>query len=189
MRDLILKMSISIDGFVGGPSGELDWIFRSMDAEATVWTVESVSRAGVHIMGSRTFAAMAAHWPTSTEPFAPPMNAIPKAVFSRSGRPPTPPEANESWRSARVFTGDLAKGIAQLKHEPGQEICAHGGASFARRLVRLDLVDEYRLLVHPVILGQGLPLFSELTAPRDLQLTDVRRFAGGAVAHVYRRRA
>lgn len=193
MRDLILKMSMSIDGFVGGPNGELDWIFRSMDAEATAWTVESVWQAGVHLMGSRVFGDMAAHWPTSTQPFAPPMNEIPKAVFSRSGRPlpvlTGDSKSIESWRSARIITGDLADGIGRLKQDPGKPIYAYGGATFARSLVRLGLVDEYRLLVHPVALGRGLPLFSELASPSDVQLADVKRFPAGAVAHVYRRRA
>jgi dihydrofolate reductase len=84
MRDLILKMSISIDGFVGRPDGSLRWIFDG-DQEAIAWTVETVWNAGLHIMGSHTFRDMAAYWPTSTEVFAPPMNQIPKAVFSRQG--------------------------------------------------------------------------------------------------------
>jgi dihydrofolate reductase len=134
------------------------------------------------------------------------MNEIPKLVFSRSGQQATTralldarahadtplgseSKAIESWRSARVITGDLAEGIVRLKQEPGKDIYAHGGASFARSLVRLGLVDEYRLLVHPVVLGRGLPIFSELAAPCDLQLADAKRFGGGAVAHVYRRRA
>ena len=85
MRKLILKMSVSLDGFVGGPNGEIDWVFKSYDAGATDWEVEALWNAGIHIMGSRTFQDMAAYWPTSTEPFAPPMNEIPKAVFSRTG--------------------------------------------------------------------------------------------------------
>jgi dihydrofolate reductase len=84
MRDLILKMSISIDGFVGRPDGGIKWVFDS-DQEATAWTVESVWNASLHIMGSRTFHGMAAYWPTSIEVFAPPMNQIPKVVFSRRG--------------------------------------------------------------------------------------------------------
>ena len=84
MRDLILKMSLSIDGFVGGPDGGIKWVFDN-DQEATAWTVETVWNASLHIMGSRTFHDMAAYWPTSTEVFAPPMNRIPKAVFSRQG--------------------------------------------------------------------------------------------------------
>src|ERR1700760_4361738 len=85
MRKLVLKMSMSLDGFVGGPDGELKWLFRNTDAEAMAWTVDTISQVGVHIMGSRTFRDMAAYWPTSTEPFAPPMNQIPKVVFLRRG--------------------------------------------------------------------------------------------------------
>jgi dihydrofolate reductase len=209
MRRLILKMSVSIDGFVGGPDGELDWIFKTHDPEAVAWTVDSISRAGLHIMGSRTFQDMAAYWPSSSEPFAAAMNQIPKVVFSRRGAsafagrettralvdaraqstPRTDPEASavKSWDDARVATGDLAQEVARLKEEPGNDIVAHGGAAFAQSLVRLDLVDEYRLLIHPVALGRGLPLFSGLPGPARLELVDLRRFAGGTVAHVYRR--
>ncbi|HEX2510308.1 MAG TPA: hypothetical protein VHK66_07275 [Microvirga sp.] len=67
MRQLVLKMSISVDGFVGGPGGELDWIFPTYDEGATAWTVDCLWQAGVHIMGSRTFHDMAAFWPSSTE--------------------------------------------------------------------------------------------------------------------------
>src|SRR5690349_24290606 len=85
MRELILKMSRSVDGFVGGPAGEIDWLFPSMDEEGAAWTVDSISRGGAHIMGSHTFRDMAAYWPASTEVFAAPMNEIPKVYFSRSG--------------------------------------------------------------------------------------------------------
>src|SRR5438309_1107322 len=85
MRKLILRMQISLDGFVSGPEGEVRWIFDSMDDGLTRWTVGTVSRAGLHIMGSRTFSDMAAYWPTSDEPIAAPMNLIPKMVFSRKG--------------------------------------------------------------------------------------------------------
>ncbi|HWT99626.1 MAG TPA: dihydrofolate reductase family protein [Terriglobales bacterium] len=210
MRRLMLKMSVSIDGFVGGPQGEVDWVFRHLDDAATAWTVETISHVGLHIMGSRTFQDMVAWWPTSTEVFAPPMNAIPKAVFTRkpSGTPLDAttttalknaaasrggaPDAKQlspdaaSWAAAYVASGDLATEIAALKRQPGKDMLAHGGASFARSLVRLGLIDEYRLLVHPVALGQGLPLFAELEQPRDLKLVSVTAFAGGCVAHVYR---
>jgi len=83
MRKLILKMSISLDGFVAGPNGESDWIFRTADGESNAWTAEAIRGAGLHAMGSRTFGDMASHWPWGEAPFAGPMNAIPKAVFSR----------------------------------------------------------------------------------------------------------
>src|SRR5271170_2968379 len=85
MRRLILKMSLSIDGFVGGPEGEIGWLFRTMDEETTQWVLDTVSLAGVHIMGSRTYYDMASYWPYSTGPLAVPMNDIPKVVFSKRG--------------------------------------------------------------------------------------------------------
>ena len=84
MRKLILKMQCSLDGFVGGPKGELDWIFASFDAEFEVRESERLWHAGAHLMGKATYGDMAAHWPTSTEAYAPPMNQIPKIVFSHS---------------------------------------------------------------------------------------------------------
>ncbi|HEY1541718.1 MAG TPA: dihydrofolate reductase family protein [Xanthobacteraceae bacterium] len=189
MRDLILKMHLSLDGFVGGADGGIQWIFGS-DQEAKAWTVEFISKAGLHIMGSRTFQAMAAYWPTSTEMFAPPMNQIPKAVFSRQGpailRNVATAAGAESWAKAYVASGDLAEEIAKLKAQEGKPIIAHGGATFARSLVAQGLVDEFALLVHPVALGKGLPVFSDLSAPTRLKLMSSKAFPGGAVAQIYR---
>jgi dihydrofolate reductase len=214
MRKLILKMSISVDGFVGGPNGEIEWIFATFDSGATRWTVDLISHADVHIMGSRTFYDMSAHWPTSTEPFAAPMNEIPKVVFSRKGLatrdrasltttalqdatrvkvaegivPAATPSAHAStWAEAAVARGDLAEEIRRLRQQPGNYMLAHGGAGFAQSLVQLDLVDEYWLLTHPVALGAGLPLFSLLRRPRQLRLVSSTAFEGGACANVYRR--
>lgn len=214
MRKLILKMSVSLDGFVSGPNGEIDWIFRSMDEGVMAWTVEILWQAGLHIMGSRTYQDMAAYWPTSTEPFAAPMNEIPKVVFSKnkSLRPsaqhtttalkhararksavaPLPhPKASteESWTRPTIASGDLAEEIACLKQQPGKDILAHGGAGFARSLAREGLVDEYRLLTHPVALGRGLPLFSDLPSAVDMELLNATVFRTGAVAYVCRPRA
>jgi dihydrofolate reductase len=215
MRKLILKMSVSLDGFVGGAKNEADWIFVSMDEGAVDWTMKSIWQAGVHIMGSRTFHDMASYWPSSNEVYAGPMNEIPKIVFSRNPQVTLPAarvttqavrdasrasgakaEAaradsakEQSWLNARVMSGDLATDIAQLKSEPGKDIMAHGGASFARSLVRLGLVDEYQLLVHPFALGQGLPIFSELPKRLALHVVSATTFPSGATAHVYRGKA
>jgi dihydrofolate reductase len=115
------------------------------------------------------------------------MNAIPKIVFSRSGslalEPTTAPAPG--WENTRVLGNNLAADIAALKAEPGKDLLAHGGASFAQALVRLGLVDEYRLVVHPVVLGSGLALFDG-AAPFDLTLTDAMRFPIGTQALIYR---
>jgi dihydrofolate reductase len=137
------------------------------------------------------------------------MNQIPKAVFSRQGpgfrNAPKPTAAlrdaqahagaapgaqlqpgAESWAQAHVASGDLAGEIAKLKAGEGKPIVAHGGAGFARSLIAQGLVDRYALLVHPVALGRGLSVFSDLDTPRPLRLESSRAFPGGAVAQVYR---
>jgi dihydrofolate reductase len=198
MRKLILKMNVSLDGFVGGVKGEIDWIFKSQSDDAKAWIVDSLWQAGAHIMGSRTYADMAAYWPSSTDAIAPPMNQIPKVVFSRTGKMTTTraledasrakPVGKEgaSWAEPRVAAGDLATEIGRLKGEPGKDIVAHGGASFARSLVASGLIDEYQLIVHPVALGRGLALFSELSRPLALTSVSTTRFSGGGMAHVLR---
>ena len=195
MRKLILKMSMSLDGFVSGPSGEVDWMPRSQSEDGAAWVLETLSQAGIHAMGSRSYRAMANYWPTSTDPMAAPMNKIPKVVFTRQERSDlhavvspaqAPSRAQASWASPRVAQGDLADEIDRLKEEPGGDILAHGGAGFARSLVRLRLVDEYRLLIHPVALGSGSPLFSDLQGPLNLELVSTSSFRAGVVAHVYR---
>jgi dihydrofolate reductase len=208
VRDLILKMSISIDGFVSDRDGGNRWMFGA-DQEAKAWSVETLWNASLHIMGSRSFSGMATYWQTSTDQFAPPMNQIPKAVFSRQG-PAILSNVNttaaldaaranaatgqaaalqpgaESWAEAYVASGDLAEEIAKLKAQEGKPIIAHGGVSFARSLIAQGLVDQFALFVVPVALGKGLPVFSELAAPTRLKLMSSKAFPGGAVAQVYR---
>lgn len=195
MRDLILKMSISLDGFVSDRDGTNSWMFGS-DQAAKAWSVDYLWNAGLHVMGSRTFMGMAGYWPTATDPFAAPMNQIPKAVFSRQGPAilkqvagragaTQPQPGAESWLQAEVAGGDLAEEIARLKAQAGKPIIAHGGVHFARSLVAQGLVDQLVLLVVPVALGQGQALFSDLAAPMPLKLASSQAFPGGAVAQIY----
>jgi dihydrofolate reductase len=190
MRELILKMSISIDGFVAGADGGAQWVVDTRDPKAGEWVVKALWDASLHIVGSRTFQEWARYWPTSTSLFAPPMNQIPKAVFSRRGRSilagiDKTAEA-ESWANAHVAAGDLSEEIAKLKEQDGKPIIAHGGACFARSLVASGLIDQYVLMVHPAVLGQGLPLFADLTAPKLLELVSSTTFPRGTVAQIYR---
>ncbi len=192
MRELVLKMSMSLDGFVSDVEGTNTWMFGG-DAEAKAWAVGVTWNASLHIMGSRTFEGMAPFWPTSTMEFAPPMNQIPKAVFSSRGaavlKAASVTEGQpgaESWAAAHVAGGDLAAEIATLKAGEGKPILAHGGVSFARSLVAAGLVDQFVLGVHPIALGKGLSLFSAIDAPMRLRLVSSQAFPGGAVAQVYR---
>jgi dihydrofolate reductase len=190
MRKLIMKMSISVDGFVCDSNGKNDWIFKTGDEESLAWSVGSAWQAGLIIMGRKSFENMAPYWPTAPGPFAAPMNEIPKAVFTKKGYAGVTPSAEQSpaaasWAEARVFDGDLAEGIRKLKEEQGKPIVAIGGAGFMQSLIATGLIDEYVLATHPVILGAGLPIFNGLSNPLYLKLVDVKVFPKGAIARTY----
>jgi len=179
MRQVILQMSVTLDGYVAGTGGEGDWGLPPEHPDVRAWKIASLRQAGTHIMGRVTYEQMAAYWPTSTGDYAAFMNDLPKVVFSK-----TLPTAG--WATCRIARGDLTEEIAALKSEPGGEIFAHGGAAFVQALSRLGLIDEYRLVIHPVALGNGLPLFSDLAKPLRLDLAEAKNFPGGTVIHVYR---
>jgi dihydrofolate reductase len=178
MRQVVLQMSVTLDGYVAGPGGDGDWGLPAEDPDVRDWKVASLRRAGTHIMGRVTYEQMAAHWPDATGDYAVLMNGTPKVVFST-----TLPTAD--WASSRIARGDLAEEIAALKRESGGEIMAHGGARFVQALSRGGLIDEYRLVIHPVALGNGLPLFKDLAGPLRLDLAEAKTFPGGTVIHVY----
>jgi dihydrofolate reductase len=190
MRKLIMKMSISIDGFVSDANGGNDWVFKTGDEESLAWSVGAARQAGLIIMGRKSFEGMAPYWPTATGPFAAPMNEIPKAVFTKKGFKgidpgPDASPAAVSWAEAWVFDGDLAEGINELKAEPGKPIVAIGGAGFMQSLIATGLIDEYVLAIHPVALGAGLPIFTGLAKPLYLKMVDVKAFPGGGMAKTY----
>jgi dihydrofolate reductase len=176
MASLVLKMSVSLDGYVASVDGSTDWVAAGRSDDGLRWTVETVSNAGAHLMGATTYAAWAAHWPGASGPFAKSMNEIPKVVFSNS-------LASADWGETTIVAGDLAEAIARLKQErSGGYLLAHGGVRFARSLVETGLIDEYRLVVHPVVLGAGERLF---LAPLTIEPMSTTVSSGGAVAHVF----
>jgi dihydrofolate reductase len=194
MRKLIVKMSMSLDGFVSGPDDQKDWVFKTGDEESLAWSAGEISQAGLIVMGRKSFETMAPYWPTATGPFANPMNSIPKAVFTKKGFKgidpndatiELPPSA-ASWVNALICDGDLTEEIRKLKAEPGKPIVAIGGAGFIRDLIVTGLVDEYHLAIHPVALGSGLPIFSDLAMPLYLNLAEAKAFPKGIVVHTYK---
>ena len=178
MAPLVLKMSVSLDGYVAPTDGSSDWIAAGRSDDGARWTLETVSNAGAHLIGAATYARWAGFWPAAEGPFAQPMNETPKVVFSDS-------LATADWGPTTIARGDLAAAVTRLKqeHRDGY-LLAQGGVRFCRSLVRTDLIDEYRLVVHPVILGAGERLF---TAPLSIEPVSTTAFSQGAVAHVFRR--
>jgi dihydrofolate reductase len=180
MASLVLKMSVSLDGYVAPADGSTDWIAAGSSDDGSddglSWTVETVSNASAHLIGAATYAGWAGYWPSASGPFAKPMNEIPKVVFSNS-------LASADWGETTIAAGDLAESITRLKQErSGGYLLAHGGARFARSLVETGLIDEYRLVIHPAVLGAGERLFR---APLTIEPVSTTVFSGGAVAHVF----
>jgi len=180
MRNLILQMGVSIDGYVsGGPEQDIGG-GEPEHPDVVARKLSWVSHAGVHAMGRVTYEEMASFWPTSTADYAKPMNEIPKVVFSK-----TLTEAG--WPTTRIADGELEVEVEKLKAETGAEIIVYGGYSLAQALTRADLVDEYRLVTRPVALGSGEPMFKDLTTGRRLELAEVAPYPDGTVISIYRR--
>jgi dihydrofolate reductase len=181
MRKLVLQMGVSLDGLVSrtGRHGSGGWGLPPEDPALKERKLAWLGDTGLHLMGRNTYEEMAEFWPTSDDAYAAPMNDIPKVVFSKSLE-------RADWADSRIARGDLADEIAKLKREPGKDMTAWGGAAFAQSLTRLRLVDEYRLVLQPVALGDGLPLFKGLSEPLRLELVDATTYNTGAALHVYR---
>jgi len=176
MASLVLKMSVSLDGYVASIDGSADWKAAGRSDDSTGWVVETVSNAGAHLVGAATYAEWARYWPGASGPFAKAMNEIPKVVFSNS-------LTSADWGETEIASGDLAEAVTRLKQKRSDGyLLAQGGARFARSLVETGLIDEYRLVVHPVVLGAGERLF---LAPLTIEPMSTTVFSGGAAAHVF----
>src|SRR6187200_2070646 len=177
-RRVILKMVMSLDGFVTSTDGTHEWMFEWFGDDSTERNHRALEQAGVHAMGRRSYEIMGPHWAASEGPIATAMNEKPKAVFSRTL------EA-ASWGPAEIFGGDLAAAIADLKARDDEgTILVHGGPDFAKSLTRLGLVDEYQLTTVPIAIGAGRSPFAELGEHLKLDVVDQQRFSSGALAQI-----
>lgn len=183
MRRLVLSMGVSLDGLVARPGryGAGGWGLPPDDPALKKRKLEWMREVDLHLMGRNTYEEMAEFWPVSDDAYAAPMNEIPKVVFSRT-------LTRADWPESQIAGGDLADDIDRLKREPGGVILAHGGATFVDALIRDGLIDEYRLVIHPVVIGHGTGLFKALREPLRLDVIEARTFSSGTAVHVYRPR-
>ena len=177
-RKVILKMVMSLDGFVTSPDGTHEWMFEWFGDASGEWNRRALDEAGVHAMGRRSYEIMGPHWAASEGPIATAMNEKPKAVFSRTLK-------KAEWGPAEIFGGDLAAAIAELKAR-GDEgtVLVHGGPDFAKSLTGLRLVDEYQLMTVPIAIGAGRSPFAELKEHVKFDVVEEERFQSGALAQI-----
>ena len=185
MRDVIYSMTVSLDGFIAGPRGELDW--SAPDEELHRFHNERTRETGAELCGRRLYEEML-YWetadtnPSATEyelEFARIWQELPKIVFSTT--------LEEVEGNARLVRDGVPEEVARLKDEPGKPL-AVGGAGLASTLIEHGLVDDYRLFVTPVVLGGGTPYFPPLDRRVELELVETRTFGSRVVYTRYRRR-
>ena len=174
MPTVIYSMSVSLDGYIAGPDGAIDW--STPDEELMRFHNEQTRELTAHLSGRGLYEAMLV-WETAEQTFTDPLalefarawKAIPKVVFSTTL---TMVEGN-----ARLARRDVADEVAELKSQPGDGIVSVGGARLAASLAEKDLIDEYRLFIFPVVLGGGTPFFPPLPKRLELELIETRLFS------------
>ncbi len=185
MRNVILLMHVSLDGFVAGPSGELDWI--GFDDQLVDDVAALTATADTALFGRVTYQMMESYWPTAAESpeasrhdieHARWVNHAPKIVFSRTLE-------RVEWANSRIVRDDIAGEIARLRQQPGKHLLMIGSTATAQTFMRLGLIDEYRLNVNPVVLGSGVRLFAALENPINLQLVQAKTYDSGVVGLHY----
>jgi dihydrofolate reductase len=184
MRKVIYSMGVSLDGFIAGPGGEIDW--SAPDEELHRFHNQQMREVGAHLLGRRLYEEMT-YWETAEEnpslgeaerEFAGIWKHLPKIVFSKA--------LEEVEGNARLVRDGVEEEVAKLKGQPGKDL-AVGGAGLASSLIKLGLVDEYRLFVSPVVLGGGTPYFPALKERIELELVETRTFGSRVVYVRYRR--
>jgi dihydrofolate reductase len=182
MRKVILFNMVTLDGFFEGPNGEIDW--HKVDDEFNEFAIQQTGSAAGLIFGRKTYELMVSYWPTPQAETDDPqvteiMNSIPKYVFSR-----TLEEAG--WKNTRLIKEDAPAEIQKLKAEPGGDLFIFGSANLSASLLQKGLIDEIRVIVNPVVLGDGRTLFEDLPGKLELELLNSRAFRSGNVLLYYR---
>lgn len=182
MRKIILDLAVSLDGFIEGENGEIDWCI--LDEEVSEELLKLASRIDTVLYGRISYDGYGNYTPAGTasdfeKQFYGQINSMRKVVFTR----------NKDFNApgATVIHDHIKEAVTQLKSQQGKDIWLFGGASLISTLIAEDLVDEYRIAVHPVVLGAGKPLFSNINDRINLRLTHTRTFSSGLVGLYYQR--
>ncbi len=181
MGKIIMFNMVTLDGFFAGPNEEIDW--HRVDDEFNEFAIAQLNTVSGLLFGRMTYELMASYWPTDMAKRDDPivankMNTLPKIVFSRS-------LDRADWNNTRLVKGSVTEEIASLRQQPGQDWFLFGSADLASTLTHFDLFDEYRVMVNPVILGKGKPLFKDVEDRLNLKLVSAKTFRNGNVLLTY----
>jgi dihydrofolate reductase len=192
MRKLMVTTFVSLDGVMQAPGGSDEdhdggfkhggWAAPHFDQQLIQLMTAVTGRAGALLLGRKTYDIFAAAWPRAAadDPIGSKLNSMPKYVASRT-------LDTVSWQNSTLLTGDVTEAVSKLKEGAGGEIQVHGSGELIQTLVRHDLVDEFHLLVFPVLIGSGKRLFAQGTIPAGLKLVDTTTSSTGVLVGTYER--
>jgi dihydrofolate reductase len=185
MRKLKLQVQMSVDGYVAGPNGEMDWMTWNWDDELKNYVNDLTDSVDTILLGRKMAGGFIAHWAnTITMPddpgfeFGNKMMDKPKFVFTKT-------LSDSEWENTSLAKGDIAEEVTQLKNQSGQDIIVYGGAGFVSSLVKHNLIDEYHLFINPAVIGDGMAIFKETEQRLNLELIKATQFECGIVVVTY----
>lgn len=179
MRKLKLQVQMSVDGFIAGPNGEMDWVNFNWDDEIKSYVTAITEPVDCIILGRKLAQGFIPHWTSHPElEGATKFIHTPKVVFTKTLE-------QSEWENTVLATGDLVEEVNKLKSQEGSDLIAYGGATFVSSLIKAGLIDEYHLFVNPAVLGKGKPIFQELADTQKLELKQSVAFPCGIVVLCY----
>lgn len=187
MRKLKLQVQISIDGYISGANGEMDWMVWNWDEELKKYVIGITDTVDCILLGRKLAQGFIPHWAEAAKkiddpeaPFAQKMSETAKIVFSKTVQ-------HSDWNNTVVASGNLVEEIAALKNQPGNDMIVYGGGTFVSSVIKHNLIDEYHLFVNPSILGSGMTIFEGSEQRLNLTLSAARAFDCGIAVLCYQR--
>jgi dihydrofolate reductase len=179
MRKLKLQVQMTIDGYVGGPNGEMDWTARDWDDELKKYVAEITEPVDCIVLGRKLAQGFIPHWASHPEQEgADKFNSTKKVVFTKT-------LDKSEWDNTVLAKGGLVEEITKLKKQDGKDIIAYGGATFVSALIKQGLIDEFHLFINPTAIGNGMAIFKELDSKQKLTLVKSTSFDCGIVVLNY----
>ena len=186
MKKLKLQVQMSVDGYIAGPNGEMDWMTWNWDDELKNYVNDLTDSSDCILLGRKMAGGFIAHWTSAladpndpSYPFAKKMIDTPKVVFTKT-------LDRSDWENTSLAKGDIVGEVKKLKDQKGKDIIVYGGANFNASLIKHNLIDEYHLFVNPAVIGNGLSIFKEIEQKSALRLIKATPFACGIVVLAYR---
>lgn len=183
MRKLKLQVQITVDGFIAGPNGEMDWVNMNWTPDIIEYVTKLTDSVDTILLGRNLATGFIPHWTAAyNQPTPEPGSEIfvktPKIVFSKT-------LSKSEWDNTIVLNGNLKEEVQAMKKKEGKDLIAYGGSKFVSSLIKDKLVDELHLFINPVVIGKGMPIFQEVSEKHDLKLLSSRAFDCGIIVLTY----